>query len=107
MSILRVWQGKTDTYKADQYEKLLREVHFPSIAARKIPGFQRIDLYRRAIPDGAEFTTLMWFDHMDAVKDYAGPDIERAAISEQARQYLSAPETIVRHFVLSASTGTP
>lgn len=103
MTILRIWRGRTTPEKADAYERLLQETHFPSIAARRIPGFRRIELARR--PDGelVEFRTLMWFDSMEAVKAYAGPDFERAAISPAAQGLLTEPDAFVAHFELTAS----
>ena len=103
MSIVRVWQGRTTADLADRYEQLLREIHFPRIAARRIPGFQRIELHRRALADGVEFMTVMWFDTLAAVQAYAGPDIERAAIAPEAGPLLTDPDDTVRHFALAAS----
>ena len=103
MTIVRVWQGQTTADKADDYEQLLRNVHFPRIAARRIPGFQRIELHRRTLADGVEFMTVMWFDSMAAVQAYAGPDVERAAIAPEAESLLTAPDRFVRHFELATS----
>lgn len=102
-TILRIWRGLTTPDKADDYETLLRETHFPAIAARGIPGFRRIELARR--PEGAlvEFRTLMWFDSMEAVKAYAGADYERAALAPRAETLLTQPDAFVAHFEVAAS----
>jgi antibiotic biosynthesis monooxygenase (ABM) superfamily enzyme len=102
-TLLRIWRGRTSPAKAVEYERLLRETHLPSIAARAIPGFQRIELHRRSLGDQVEFVTVMWFDSLDAVIAYAGPDYQRAAISERARALLDDPDEHVDHYEFCAA----
>jgi hypothetical protein len=45
--ISRVWHGWTTAEDADTYEALLRSKIFPGIIAKKIAGFERIELFRR------------------------------------------------------------
>jgi antibiotic biosynthesis monooxygenase (ABM) superfamily enzyme len=98
MSILRLWRGVTHVNLADEYERLLRDQHFPSIAARDIPGFRQIDFVRRPLGDQVEVGTLMWFDSLDDVELYAGKDIDKAAIAPAAERLLSQPDRFVSHF---------
>lgn len=86
--ICRIWRGWTTAANADKYEKLLRGEVIVGIVNRKIPGFHRIDVLRRELPDGAEFTTLMWFDDLDAVRAFAGEDYEAAVVPPEARAVL-------------------
>lgn len=103
MSILRLWRGVTHAHLADDYERLLREQHFPSIAVRDIPGFRQIDFVRRPLGDQVEVGTLMWFDSIDDVRLYAGDDINRAAIAPAAEALLSQPDRFVSHFDVKIS----
>lgn len=98
MTILRIWRGFTTPEKADAYETLLRTTHFPNIAAKRIPGFRRIELVKRREGDRVEVRTLMWFDSLDAVKAYAGPDYERAVLAPTAEDLLTEPDAFVSHF---------
>lgn len=102
MSILRIWRGFTTPEKAEAYVNLLRTTHFPNIATRRIPGFQRIELATRPDGDRVEVRTLMWFDSLEAVKAYAGPDYERAALAPTAEDLLTEPDLTVAHFTLQA-----
>ena len=86
--ICRIWHGWTKPENADAYERLLREEIFAGIAARAIPGYRGIDLLRRPVPDFVEFVTVMWFDSLDAVRDFAGEDYEVAVVPPKARQLL-------------------
>ncbi|MBV9415878.1 MAG: hypothetical protein JO363_12935 [Solirubrobacterales bacterium] len=54
-----------------------------------IPGFRAIDLMRRALDDGVEFATIMWFDDINAVKSFVGEDYETAHVPQRARNVLA------------------
>jgi heme-degrading monooxygenase HmoA len=86
--ICRIWCGWTTEAQADAYECLLRSEIFTGILRREILGFRAIELLRRAVPNGAEFVTLMWFDSIEAVQRFAGPDYEVAVVPPEARQLL-------------------
>ena len=86
--ICRIWHGWTSAANADAYERLLRSEIFEGIAARGIPGYRGIELLRRPAPDAVEFVTLMWFDSVDAVRAFAGPDYEVAVVPPSARALL-------------------
>jgi len=87
--ICRIWHGWTTSANADSYESLLRSEIFAGIAARAIVGFQGIDLIRREGADEVEFVTVMWFDSIEAVRAFAGPDHEVAVVPPEARKLLA------------------
>jgi antibiotic biosynthesis monooxygenase (ABM) superfamily enzyme len=99
--IARIWHGWTKPEVATTYEKLLRDEIFPSIAARKIEGYRGAELFIREEGDEVEFVTLLRFDSMDAVTEFAGPETSKPVIfpkaealitrMEQARHYRVAP----------------
>ena len=70
--IARIWHGWTKPADAKAYEKLLRGEIFPSIAARKIEGYRGAELFVRENGNEVEFVTLLRFDSMDAVTEFAG-----------------------------------
>jgi len=86
--ILRLWHGWTTPGNADRYEELLRSEIFAGIRNRRIPGFREIRLLRRTLSDTVEFVTLMTFDSIDAVRDFAGEDYEVAVVPPRARALL-------------------
>jgi antibiotic biosynthesis monooxygenase (ABM) superfamily enzyme len=86
--ICRIWHGWTNPAQADAYEALLREEVFRGIAARLPEGYRGIELLRRASEDEVEFITLMWFDSLDVVRTFAGPDYEQAVVPPAARLLL-------------------
>ncbi|TKB71489.1 MAG: antibiotic biosynthesis monooxygenase [Nitrospira sp.] len=98
--ICRIWHGWTAEENADAYERLLRSEIFVGILRREIPGFRAIDLLRRSVPDGAEFVTLMWFDSIEAVHSFAGPDYEVAVVPPEARELLARFDTRSAHYTV-------
>lgn len=86
--IKRIWHGWTTPENADAYENLLRTTIFPGIAAKSIPGYRGIELWRRMNGDEVEFTTVMSFDSIDNVIAFQGPDYEAAYVPEAARKVL-------------------
>ena len=94
----RIWHGYTNLQNADSYESLLRTEIFTSIHDRAIGGFQEIQLFRRQLHDEVEFITLMWFDSIEAVKEFAGEDYEAAVVPPKARAVLSRFDARSQHY---------
>ncbi|MCU1348647.1 MAG: hypothetical protein JWO56_1677 [Acidobacteria bacterium] len=87
--ICRVWHGWTSEANADAYERLLREEIFEGIGAREIDGFRGIDLVKRPLDSEVEFVTIMWFDDLRAVREFAGEAYEVAVVPPAARELLA------------------
>ena len=98
--IVRIWHGWTSRANADAYEHLLREEIFAGIRGRQITGFRGIELLRRALPDGVEFVTIMRFDSLDAVREFASADYEQAVVPPKARALLSRFDERSAHYEL-------
>jgi antibiotic biosynthesis monooxygenase (ABM) superfamily enzyme len=96
--ISRIWHGYTTKVNADKYEDLLKKEIFTGIKNRKIKGFNGIDLLRREFGKEMEFITIMWFDSIDAVRDFAGDDYEKAVVPPEARILLSRFDDKSQHY---------
>ena len=96
--ICRIWHGWTTLENADRYETLLKSEIFPGILARRITGFRRIDLLRRALEREIEFITVMWFDSWEAVKEFAGDDMDHAVVPPRARAVLARFDDRSQHY---------
>jgi antibiotic biosynthesis monooxygenase (ABM) superfamily enzyme len=95
--IARIWHGWTKRTDAKAYEELLRREIFPTIAARKIEGYRGAELFIREEGDEVEFVTLLRFDSMDAVKEFAGPDASKPVIYPKAESLIKRMEQ-ARHY---------
>jgi antibiotic biosynthesis monooxygenase (ABM) superfamily enzyme len=96
--ICRLWRGWATPESASAYEAIVRGEVIPEIEARRIPGFQAIDLMRRTSGAEVEFATIMWFDDLDAVKRFMGEDYEVAHVPERARAVLSRFDERSAHY---------
>ncbi len=94
----RIWHGWTTLENADVYENLLKSEIFPGIAAKNVPGYRSIQLFRRALKDEVEFITIIWFDSWDSVKQFAGEDYEKAYVPPKAREVLSRFDERSKHY---------
>src|SRR5437868_1256720 len=96
--IARVWHGWTKAVDAPLYQEMLRTEIFPSIAGRKISGYRGAELFVRYQGDEVEFMTLLRFDSMEAVKDFAGQDDAKPVIYPKAEPLLIRMDKRSQHF---------
>jgi antibiotic biosynthesis monooxygenase (ABM) superfamily enzyme len=95
--IARIWHGRTKRSDAQTYENMLRSEIFPSIAARKINGYRGAELFISEDGDEVEFVTLLRFDSMNGVKEFAGDDESRPVIFPKAEALIARMEQ-ARHY---------
>jgi antibiotic biosynthesis monooxygenase (ABM) superfamily enzyme len=95
--VARIWHGWTKPADAQAYEKLLRDEIFPSIAARKIEGYRGAELFIREDGNEVEFVTLLRFDSMDAVTEFAGLETSKPVIFPKAEALITRMEQ-ARHY---------
>ncbi len=98
--IFRIWHGWTSPGNADTYEALLKEEIFVGIEDRRIPGFNGIQLLRRDVGSEVEFITIMTFDSLAAVREFAGEDYEAAVVPPKARAVLARFDARSQHYEL-------
>lgn len=98
--ISRIWHGWTTPQNADIYEALLKEEIFIGIRNRNISGFKDIQLLRREVGAEVEFVTIMTFDSLDSVREFAGEDYEAAVVPPKARQVLARFDQRSQHYVI-------
>lgn len=96
--ISRIWHGYTTRENADIYQKLLENEIFVGIKRRNIKGYNGIQLLRRELESETEFITVMWFDSIIAVKEFAGEEYEKAVVPENARKVLSHFDNTSQHY---------
>jgi heme-degrading monooxygenase HmoA len=103
--ISRIWHGWTTPGNADRYEALLKEEIFTGIENRQIRGFHGIQLLRRTIGSEVEFVTIMLFDSLDAVCEFAGDDYEAAVVPDKAKALLSRFDERSQHYEVRSKMG--
>lgn len=101
--ISRIWHGWTKPDNADAYEALLKEEIFVGIQNCEIVGLHGIQLLRRDSDDEVEFVTIMTFDSLAAVREFAGEDYEVAVVPLKARQVLAHFDERSQHYEIRAT----
>ncbi len=94
--IARHWRGWTKPRDADAYENVLRSKVLPKI--HEIDGSRGGYVLRSDLADETEFVVINFFESMEAVKRFAGPDYAVAVIEPEARALLSKAEPVARHY---------
>lgn len=105
--IARIWHGWTTPDNADKYETLLKDEIFIGIENRHIRGLKNIQLLRRSVGAEVEFVTIMLFDTLDAVREFAGEDYEGAVVPEKARAVLASFDERSQHYEIIVERSVP
>ncbi len=95
--IARIWHGWTTAATADAYQALLLGTVLPTIEAREIAGLLNIDVLRREVDDEVEFTTVMLFDTVEAIRRFVGDDVTIAHVPDAARALLARFDARAAH----------
>jgi hypothetical protein len=59
MAIKRIWHGWTAKEYSERYQKILIDEVIPSIEAKRIPGFTKIEVLKIEKEDEDEFVTIL------------------------------------------------
>ena len=99
-TVARIWRGWTTVEDADAYQAIVDGEVLPAIFERHIPGLVSAHLMRAdAIVDGeVEFTTIIWFESLDSVKNFMGEDYQRSHVPESAQVVLKRFDSEAKHF---------
>lgn len=105
--ISRIWHGWTTHENAQAYQSLLEAEILPGIAARQIEGYKGAHLLRRELEEKVEFVTILWFDSIEAVREFAGEDYEAGVVPPKARALLSRFDDRSSHYQVLLNPDPP
>lgn len=93
--IARVWRGWTAIDDAESYVDYLVATGMKD--SRATPGNRGVLVLRRAADGRAEFTTVTFWETLDAIDAFAGPDREKAVFYPDDERFLVEREWAVAH----------
>lgn len=99
--IARLWKGWTQPANADAYEALLHSRVLPGL--RGLQGHQGGYVLRRDGPEETEFAVVNFFDPLEAVQTFAGPDHATPVFEPEARALLARFESKALHYDVKAT----
>ena len=107
--IARVWNGVVPAEKASGYSEYLADSDRGVRGYQAIRGNRGVSLLRRVEGDRVHFLLISLWESVDAIREYAGPDIERARYFDYDLECLLDPEPNVRHYevLVTSELGAP
>jgi heme-degrading monooxygenase HmoA len=96
--IARTWRGAVRREDADAYAAYVRETGLSEY--RATAGNRGAWILRRDLGELTEFVTLSFWDSLEAVEGFAGPDPERAVFYPEDDRFLVERDLHVTHYEL-------
>ena len=94
--IARMWRGVVRPEDADEYAVYIRDTGFGQYG--ETPGNQGAWMLRRETEQGTEFITFSLWESKDAIRGFAGDDIETAVYYPEDERFLLEKEPKVVHY---------
>lgn len=99
--IARLWHGAVPAEKAAAYERYLEKTGLPDY--RATPGNLGVRVLRRVEGDVAHFLLVTFWDSWDAIRAFAGDDVDRARYYPEDEEFLLELEPRVLHYEVIGS----
>jgi hypothetical protein len=103
--ISRHWKGLCKREFADRYVDHLRHETFLEVAT--LPGFIRATILRREVPAGTEFQVVTLWKSLEAIKAFAGPDVEVAVVPPPVEAMMHSHDRSVAHYEVVYTFSAP
>jgi len=96
--IARMWRARAAAASGPRYRKHFEENVLPELRGKT--GFREARLLARDEGPATEFVVLTFWDSMEGVRSFAGPDAEAAVVAPEAAALLEDYDRRVRHFTV-------
>jgi heme-degrading monooxygenase HmoA len=96
--IARIWRGVVQLDDAEEYANYIRDTGFAEYA--ETSGNRGAWMLRRDQGDRTEFITLSLWDSAEAIRAFAGNDIEAAVLYPEDERYLVGESTVAHYQVV-------
>ena len=94
--IARIWQGATPEAKAEQYLDYMRQTGVKELQTTE--GNRGVYVLRRIDNGQAEFTFISLWESWEAIRRFAGDEVERAVYYPEDSDYLVSLTPQVTHY---------
>lgn len=99
--IARTWKAQADNERVKDYVAFFEAHVYPDL--RQIMGFQGVHVMERPFGDGREIQVVTFWESMDAVRQFAGEQVDRAVVEPEAQAVLRSFDTTVSHHEIVVS----
>ena len=94
--VARIWRGVVRREDGDEYAEYIRDTGFAAYG--QTPGNRGAWMLRRDEGERTEFLTFTLWDSLDAIRAFAGDDIEAAVYYPEDERFLIEREATVKHY---------
>lgn len=94
--IERHWTALAKPGMSEAYVRHLEKETFPKL--KKIPGFVGGSILRRPVANMTEFVVVTLWEDVEAIREFAGPDIEKAVVPPKIAAMMAKYDENARHF---------
>jgi heme-degrading monooxygenase HmoA len=98
--IARIWHGEVAPEKADEYVEYLNRTGVPDYRATE--GNRGVYVLRRTEDGRTHFLTVSFWESLEGIRGFAGPDAERARYYPEDEEFLLGFEPTVGHYEVVA-----
>lgn len=100
-TIARIWRGRTTAARADEYHRYLYEQGIKPLAQKALG----VQLFREDRPGESEFVTISYWESVEAMSRFAGPDPRRIHHLERDAEFLIELPAGVQVLKIAAAHG--
>lgn len=94
--IARIWRGVTPAEMADRYAEYLLETGLQGY--RAVSGNRGVQVLRRTDNGKTEFLLISFWESFDAIRAFAGDDLDQAVYYPKDKEFLLDMEPRVVHY---------
>ncbi len=94
--IARIWHGIVPAEKAGAYREFLIERAVPDY--QSVKGCLGVQILERREGDVAHFLIITHWESMEAIREFAGDDVDKAKYYEEDKDFLLEFEPKVQHY---------
>jgi heme-degrading monooxygenase HmoA len=97
--IARFWSAQATPAQAPAYADHLRTHVLPTLS--KVDGYVGAVPVERSTSDAVEIIVITWWQSLDAIRGFAGADLEKAVVADEAASLLTRFDHCVRHYEIT------
>jgi heme-degrading monooxygenase HmoA len=101
--VVRTWRGRTESSRQQLYPEHFRRTVLPELKA--IEGFLGASLLSQQQGGEVEFLVLTRWTSMDAIRAFAGEDMDKAVVEPAAIAALTSYDRTVCHYTVLDEIG--
>ena len=101
--VARCWSARGPRQRAPEYAAHLETHVLPAL--REIAGYVGATLLQRDVHGEVEVVVMTWWQSIDAIRAFAGEDVETAVVADAAAALFNDHDRRVRHYHVVMTDG--